>query len=68
MSLIRKKLDSYFHFKNNKEILKINFPNSEIGERDVCTRAQSFTSLKADVRQDIKGGSAFSRCLNGTFP
>ena len=31
-------------------------------------RAQSFTSLKADLRQDINGGFAFSRCLNGTFP
>ena len=30
--------------------------------------AQSFTSLKADIRQDIDGGFAFSRCLNGTFP
>ena len=27
---------------------------------------QSFTSLKADLRQDINGGFAFSRCLNGT--
>ena len=26
--------------------------------------AQSFTSLKADIRQDIDGGFAFSRCLN----
>ena len=25
-------------------------------------RAQSFTSLKADLRQDISGGFAFSRC------
>ena len=25
--------------------------------------AQSFTSLKADIRQDIDGGFAFSRCL-----
>ena len=31
-------------------------------------RAQSFTSLKADLRQDINGGFTFSRCLNGTFP
>ena len=30
--------------------------------------AQSFTSLKADLRQDINGGFAFSRCLKGTFP
>ena len=30
-------------------------------------RAQSFTSLKADLCQDINRGFAFSRCLNGTF-
>ena len=31
-------------------------------------RDQSFTSLKVDLRQDKRGGFAFSRCLNGTFP
>ena len=31
-------------------------------------RAQSFTSLTADIRQDINRGFTFSRCLNGTFP
>ena len=30
--------------------------------------SKSFTSLKADLRQDLNGGFAFSRCLNGTFP
>ena len=30
--------------------------------------AQSFTSLKADLRQDIHRGFTFSRFLNGTFP
>ena len=39
---------------------------------NICTqvrfRAQSFTSLKADLRHDNNGGFAFSRCLNGTFP
>ena len=30
--------------------------------------AQSFTSLKADLFQDINGCFAFGRCLNGTFP
>ena len=29
---------------------------------------QSFISLKADLRQDINRGFAFSRCLNETFP
>ena len=31
-------------------------------------RSQSFTSLMADLRQDINCGFAFSRCINGTFP
>ena len=31
-------------------------------------RSQSFTSLNADLRQDINRVSSFSRCLNGTFP
>ena len=30
--------------------------------------AQSFTSLMADLCQDIKRVSSFSRCLNGTCP
>ena len=36
--------------------------------QSVSLGAQSFTSLKADLRQDINGGFVFSRCLNGTFP
>ena len=31
-------------------------------------RAQSFTSLKANVHQDINGGFVFSRWLNETLP
>ena len=31
-------------------------------------RAQSFTSLKAGLRQDINRVSSFSKCLNGTVP
>ena len=31
-------------------------------------RTQSFTSLKADIHQDIKGGFAFNLWLNATFP
>ena len=31
-------------------------------------RDQSFTSLMADLRQDINKVSSFSLCLNGTFP
>ena len=34
----------------------------------VILGAQLFTSLKADLSQDIKGGFALIRCLNGTFP
>ena len=30
--------------------------------------AQLFTSLKADLCQDMNGGFAYSRCHNGTFP
>ena len=35
---------------------------------DENSRAQSFTSLKADLRQDINRGFAFIRYLNGIFP
>ena len=31
-------------------------------------RAQLFTSLKADLCQDINEGFALIKCLNGTFP
>ena len=31
-------------------------------------RFQSFTSLMADLYQDLNRVSSFSRCLNGTFP
>ena len=31
-------------------------------------RAQSFTSLMADLCQDMNRVSSFCRCLNGTFP
>ena len=35
-----------------------------LGNIGICDlRAQSFTSLKADLRQDINGGFAFSRSL-----
>ena len=30
--------------------------------------SQSFTSLKADLCQDMNKVSSLSRCLNGTFP
>ena len=37
-------------------------------EQFLSLRAQSFTSLMADLCQDINRVSSFSRCLNGTFP
>ena len=42
------------------------FSNGESG-RFTTIGARSFTSLKADLCQDINRGFAFSRCLNGTF-
>ena len=42
--------------------------NEVIVGSKVLLRAQSFTSLMADLRQDINRVSSFSRCLNGTFP
>ena len=35
---------------------------------DATIWAQSFTSLNADLCQDINGSFALSRCLNGTLP
>ena len=42
---------------------------SYISIMQVSTWAQLFTSLKADLHQDIKGGFTLSSrwCLNGTF-
>ena len=46
-------------------------PDDEIlksGVKPVRRRAQSFTSLMADLLQDINSISSFSKCLlNGTF-
>ena len=39
----------------------------EIESHTITLRAQSFTSLMADLRQDIDRVSSFSRCCNGTF-
>ena len=36
--------------------------------QSVSLGAQSFTSLRADLHQDIIRGFVFSRCLNGTYP
>ena len=40
----------------------------EQGKKIILFRAQSLTSLKTYLLQDINGGLAFSRCLNGRFP
>ena len=34
----------------------------------VTLRSQSFTSLMADLQQDMNRFSSFNRCLNGKFP
>ena len=39
----------------------MNFPFFWVDKGEI-SRAQSFTSLKADLRQDINGGFVFSRC------
>ena len=44
------------------------FPSLYVYQHSVKIGAQSFTSLKADLRQAINRGSLLSRCLNGTFP
>ena len=45
----------------------VEFINTML-EQPLKHRAQSFTSLKADLRQDINRGFAFSWCHNGSFP
>ena len=40
----------------------------EISKEAAIQRSQSFTSLTADLRQDMNRVSSFSRCTNGTFP
>ena len=47
---------------NDDHVIEIN------DEMEYKLWVQSFTSSKADLRQDINGDFAFSRCLNGTFP
>ena len=37
-------------------------------EEDLTLRYQSFTSLMADLRQDINRVASFSMCLYGSFP
>ena len=52
-----------------KCVFKINLYNLSFkGIYFIPLRAQSFTSLKADLCQDINGGLAFYRWINGTFP
>ena len=50
----------------NRSRSKVGIQGVQYGD-DGFFRAQSFTSLMADLRQDINRVSSFSRCLNGTF-
>ena len=61
-----------FDPENSDELIKLQYPivkNVELGRwHDFIFRAQSFTSLMADLCQDINRVSSFSRYFNGTFP
>ena len=52
------------HATTTLQVSKLSFSALQF----IFGRFQSFTSLKADVHQDLNGGFAFCRCLNGTFP
>ena len=56
--------DEAIPIKNKERLRDIKKQGSEVS----IYRAQLFTSLKADLRQDMNRVSSFSRCLNGTFP
>ena len=43
-------------------------PDEECLLNRYIIQGQSFTSLMADLRQDLNRVSSSSRCLNGTFP
>ena len=63
----------YIHVFNKKNwISEICIKRGHISDAVCVNRiygAQSFsTSFKADLRHDLDGGFAFSRCFNGTFP
>ena len=47
---------------------KCDNEKQRIVEEKDASRAQSFTSLMADLRQDIKVFFHLAWCLNGTFP
>ena len=53
-------------FSNNGQVIFHNCISRDMGCHGYG--AQLFTSFKADLCQDINGGFAFGRCLNGTFP
>ena len=63
-----------FNFLQMKDIIEEIIAEEEYRSKEAeryifsLFRAQSFTSLKADLHQDINGGFPFSRRLNGTFP
>ena len=59
-------MTSFFTFGNGLVFNSIIFAGFDHGHSTLG--AQSFTSLKADLHQDINRGFAFSRSLNETFP
>ena len=59
----KKRNDEKYGPGSDKEIVQVILETLKLG-----FRSQSFTSLMADLRQDINRVSSFSRCLNGTFP
>ena len=51
-----------YHYQKGSSRIEVEKNNAK------QLRSQSFTSLMADLRQDINKVSSYSRCLNGTFP
>ena len=73
-----KSTEAYFNCEVSMYLLAVTYVNIAVTNQPIqyinviiylsSYWAQSFTSLKADLCQDINRGSAFSRCFNGTFP
>ena len=69
LTLVKNELEKVNCVKENTKGEKISkLRNAKAAARSLELRSQSFTSLMADLRQDINGVFSFSRCLNGTFP
>ena len=69
-ALIYRHKQKFLKWFSSRVCLKKNFgSHSGMGyESSSCLGAQLFTSLMADLHQDINCVSSFSGCLNGTFP